>query len=453
MSLVNKFSKKKGISNVITFDLENIVLNRYSDNRVSEVYLLGSRRINTEKLYSVLTGGENYNVNDSNFLSSFLEPPIFFRSIKEFLEYLKTLSKEGNCIAYAHNLDYELDYILKETDGSSMKIKKGNKVTDCSYSAILRSNHAPISIVLDKLPNVEFRCSLALTGYSIGTLGKMFNVPKLYYDYEKIRRATDKLIKEDYEYNDRDIVISGMAVIQKVLMRREAIDKLPLTTTSEMNSNKIEFIKKHFGRESFNSLVNKRRQQLDCINYNFYQFVMDTRQGGLTNLSSTCFNKVMKRVFSIDIASSYPDRMCNFKFPRYNKESYVIEGNNADEIMEATEFFIDYLVKGKKKRNKLVKGFFAWLHLENIKAKEIDGEIVPLLPLSINKCILDIKYEECKNVKSINGKVISADSVDIKLNDIDYEQLLLCYNFEVSLCYQLYVSTKEESLSIPERSF
>ena len=51
MSLVNKFSKKKGIANVITFDLENIVLNKYTDDRVSEVYIVGSRRINTEKLW------------------------------------------------------------------------------------------------------------------------------------------------------------------------------------------------------------------------------------------------------------------------------------------------------------------------------------------------------------------------------------------------------------------
>ena len=453
MSLVNKFSKKKGIANVITFDLENIVLNKYTDDRVSEVYIVGSRRINTEKLYSVLASGENYNVNDSNFLMTFLEKPKFFRSIKEFLEYLKILSKDGNCIAYAHNLDYELDYILKETNGSSIKNKKSNKITDCNYSAILRSNHAPISILLDKLPNVEFRCSYALTGYSIKTLGEMFKVPKLPYDYEKVRRATDRLSKEDYEYNDRDIVISGMAIIQKVLMRKETIDKLPLTTTSEMNNNKGKFITKNFGKETFNGLINKRKQQLDCINYKFYQFVMDTRQGGLTNLSNNCFNKVMKNVFSIDIASSYPDRMCNFKFPRYNNESYIIEGNSTEEIMESTEFFISHLVKGKEKRNKLVKGFFAWLHLENIKAKEIDGEIVPLLPLSINKCILDSKYEDCKNVKSINGKIISADSIDIKLNDIDYEQLLLCYDFEVTLCYQLYVSTHNEYLSIPEICF
>ena len=54
MSIVNKFSKKKGVNNVLLFDLENAVLNRYSDDRVSEVYIVGCRRINIEKLYSVL---------------------------------------------------------------------------------------------------------------------------------------------------------------------------------------------------------------------------------------------------------------------------------------------------------------------------------------------------------------------------------------------------------------
>ena len=448
--------KKKSIKNVLVFDLENVVLNKYTDDRVSEVYIVGSRRINTEKLYSVLASKENYDINDSEYLMTFLENPLFFRTIKEFTEYLQLLSKEGKCIAYAHNLDYEMNYLLQETKGSSVKFVDKKSGIERSTS-IFRSNNSPIKVIIDKLPNVEFRCSYSLTGYSIGTLGKMLSVSKLPYDYEKIRRSTDNLISEDYEYNDRDVVISGMAIIQKVLMRKEPIEKLPLTATSEMNRNKETFIKKHFGKNTFNFLVNKRKQQLDTINYNFYNFVMKTRQGGLTNLNCTCFNKVLYNVFSTDITSSYPDRMCNFKFPRYNEESYISIEDTEEEIENRNNFFIDFLEKGEGERLTEIKGWFGWLTLINIKAKKIHGETVPLLPLSYNKCILDNFYpfikEEEESIKSINGKILKADRLDIRVNDIDYEQLLLCYEFEVANCHELYVSFENEYLSKAEISF
>lgn len=448
--------KKKSIKNVVVFDLENTVLNKYTDDRVSEVYIVCSRRINTEKLYSVLASEENYDINDSEYLITFLEKPLFFRTIKEFTEYLQLLSKEGKCIAYAHNLDYEMNYLLQETKGTSIKFIDKKTGIERSTS-IFRSNNSPIKVIIDKLPNVEFRCSYSLTGYSIGTLGKMLSVSKLPYDYEKIRRSTDNLISEDYEYNDRDVVISGMAIIQKVLMRKEPIEKLPLTATSEMNRNKETFIKKHFGKNTFNFLVNKRKQQLDTINYNFYNFVMKTRQGGLTNLNCTCFNKVLYNVFSTDITSSYPDRMCNFKFPRYNEESYISIEDTEEEIENRNNFFIDFLEKGESKRLTEIKGWFGWLTLINIKAKKIHGETVPLLPLSYNKCILDNFYpfikEEEESIKSINGKILKADRLDIRVNDIDYEQLLLCYEFEVANCHELYVSFENEYLSKAEISF
>lgn len=453
MSLLDRLSKDEiPVGNILVIDLENTVLNKYTDDRVSEVFVFGCRKIKHEALYELIGSGKEYDVNDIKFVNSFLDKPVFFRTVKEVIEYLDSLSIEGNTIVYAHNLDYELDYILKETLGSSIEYKKGKDITKSGYTAILRSNHAPISIILDKLPTVEFRCSYALTGYSISTLAKMQGDEKLKYDYEKIRRATDKLEELDHAYNDKDIVVSGIAIIQKALMRREKIEKLPLTTTSEMNRDKETFIIKHYGKGFFENLIKKRKSQLDTTDYDFYNMVMKTRQGGLTNLNMECFNKPMQNTNSIDITSSYPYVMCNFKFPRYNKESLIFKGNTKEQIIKATEFFEKFLLNGEKKRNNLIKGFFAWITLENVNAKNINNEIVPLLPISINKCYNDEKYGN-KNIKSINGKVISADRLDIRINDIDYEQILLCYDFDFKICSELYVSIKNEYLSSGEISF
>lgn len=453
MSLLDRLSKDKiPVGNILVIDLENSVMNKFTDDRVSEVYIFGCRKIKHEELYELIGSRKPYDINNIELLDSFLDEPIFFRTVKELIEYLDSLSIEGNTIVYAHNLDYELDYILKETLGSTIEYKKGNDITKSGYTAILRSNHAPISIILDKLPTVEFRCSYALTGYSISTLAKMQGDEKLKYDYEKIRRATDKLEELDYKYNDKDIVVSGRAIIQKALMRKEKIEKLPLTTTSEMNADKENFIIKHYGKGFFENLIKKRKSQLDTTDYDFYNMVMKTRQGGLTNLNMECFNKPMQNTNSIDITSSYPYVMCNFKFPRYNKESLIFKGNTKNQIIKSTEFFEQFLLNGEKNRNNLIKGFFAWITLENVKAKCINDEIVPLLPISVNKCYNDEKYGN-KNVTSINGKLINAERIDIRLNDIDYEQILLCYDFDFKICSELYVSIKNEYLSSGEISF
>ena len=243
MSLVNQVNYKEKkyknarILNVHVFDLENVVLNRYTDDRVSEVYLVCDRRVKTEKLYADIDSGRKVDYNSPKVIQEYLDEPIFFRTIKEYIDFLKKESEESLVLAYAHNLEYELSYILRETNASTIGYGKGKQ------SIIARTNNSPIAIVLDELPKVEFRCSYALTGYSIKTLGKNFKFEKLNYNYETIRRSTDELIENDFIYNDTDVVISGMAIIQKALMRKQYIDNLPLTTTSEMNADKEAFIK------------------------------------------------------------------------------------------------------------------------------------------------------------------------------------------------------------------
>ena len=468
MSLVNQvhYKKKKyknaPISKIGLVDIEVTTLNRYTDFRVSEMYLACFRYINIKKLYADIKSGKKVDYNNPKVLEEYLEKALFFRTMKELVDFLKEESKNCLMIVYAHNLDFELNYILRETNASTIDLQNGKK------SIIARTNNSPIAIVLDVLPRVEFRCSYALTGYSIKTLGEMFGnkedreYKKLKYNYETIRRATDELKQEDYEYNEQDVVISGLAVIQKALLRKEKIEDLPLTTTSEMNADKEAFIKNNYGDKTFAKMISERKKQLDIIYYDINKLVMDIRQGGLTTLNPSCFNKPIYNVFSADITSSYPYVMCNFRFPRFSlmdkDKLYVNLGKSEEEIKTATLFFRKSLQEGKKNRDSRVKGWLAWVSLTDVEAKTINGKIMPLLPLSEAKCIKDRNKDytadvELSDIEQINGKIIKASRIDIKINNEDYEQLLLTYNFKVSRCYQLVLTLKESYLNTAEISF
>lgn len=459
---MNKRKKKKEFVRAFDFDLENTVYNRYTDNRVSETFSVCVREILIDKLYKTIASGKKYNYEDSTFLKSFLGEPQFFRNIKDFITFLNEKAEEGNILAYAHNLIYELDYILRETNASTII------TDDKNFTSVFRSNNSPIKVILrqekeegkevefENLDKIEFRCSYALSGYSIKVLGDIFGLPKLQYDYEKIRRATDELTKEDKEYNDVDVVISGMRVIQEALRRREKLEELPMTTTSEMNNNKLKFIEKNYGKEALEKLKKERSNRLDIIDYDFYNLVMSTRQGGLTTTNEACFNQSMKDVFSIDITSSYPYEICNARFPIYTKECYYNKGETEEQIFDATILFKEHLEGGKAKRPETVKGWFAWLSLINVRPKKINGEDFPLLPISVSKCEKDSNinfYDNCIITKRLNGKVINADRIHYKCNDVDYEQLLMACEFEVEMCFTLCITEKDMPLSPGEINF
>ena len=222
-----------------------------------------------------------------------------------------------------------------------------------------------------------------------------------------------------------------------------------------MVKDKKKFIINNFGKKEYEGLMTKRKNQLEFNDFQFYKVVKVVRQGGLTCLNPTILNKFIEYVFSIDITSSYPYIMCFKKFPRYEKSTTIIkrvEDNMISEeklkvYEESTELFKNLLLKGKTCRTSTIKGFIGEISLSNVKIKEHNEKCLPLLPISIAKLL------DCENVESINGKLISADNIRIYVNDIDYEQILLCYDFEFTACYELYISTKEEYLSLAEISF
>ena len=159
------------------------------------------------------------NVIEFNMVTGKVTNSTFHRTLDEFITYLSLVSNEFREIkVYSHNLSYELEFLLRHT-GANGTIREGEKdvYNEDLPQSVLRDRNAPLSIYLDVLPYVNFRDSYALFNKSVAQLGKDLinrgmNLPKLEYDYNKVRLPWDKLEPLDYQYNERDNVIVAYSV-------------------------------------------------------------------------------------------------------------------------------------------------------------------------------------------------------------------------------------------------
>ena len=453
---------KRGNSKV--FDIETNTLNKYTEDRVGEVYSIIEREINEDKVIAEIEAikkGKDVNLNDGEYLKSFLSEPLHFRNMRDYITHLKEETQDCTRDVWAHNLDFEDNAVRCELKPNSMKNpNKINNYFEHQDLCIFRTNSNPIRLEYQELPNVTFKCSYAMTGYSIKTLGDIIGIPKLEYDYELIRRPFEELTEEEIRYNDNDVVISGCAIVQLALLKRTPIEKLSPTFTSAMKRDKQNFIIEHFGKSYYKNLIKKRQKQLEYYDYKFYELVNHVRQGGLTVLNPSYIGKVVEEIASTDIVSSYPYIMCYTKFPRFDDDTICYDEELLKTDKEANEelynLFERYFIDGRKYWATSFKGWIGEIHLHNIKAIKVNKKIIPFLPLS--KARLLPNEDGCltfnnKTDKTVNGKIIECKHAIVNLTDIDYEQLLLCYEFEVGQINSFYITEKEEYLSLGEISF
>lgn len=164
----------------------------------------------------------------------------FFRTMSDTVEYLNTVCYEGSTICYCHNLDYELFHILREVRGNGIITNK-NDIYDLPMGAsIFRDKNAPLSIYLEEIPFINFRCSYALFNKSVAQLGKDLNLPKLEYDYKVVRTPYSKLEQLDYDYNERDNIIVAESMFIRWEQREETLETTPLTFTA--STKRIDII-------------------------------------------------------------------------------------------------------------------------------------------------------------------------------------------------------------------
>lgn len=358
----------------------------------------------------------------------------FFRTIYETVEYFKTLPND--IIIWSHNLDYELTFLLRDIGDSKGEVKynKNGEVigiyNESVQDVILRDKHSPLSIKLNVLPNITFRDTYAIFNKSVARLGQEIGIPKLEYNYKKVRLPWDKLEKLDFEYNERDNIIVAKSLYKYMQENSLSFNEIPLTFTSFVKRKRKEFIIENYGKKAINKFYFDRNEQIQ--DFNFFELILKTYQGGLTASNINETGKLIdKGIYSIDIKSSYPFQMCSRYFPFFShKTTHRFGGDLANEFYHTCN----------------PTGFFGTFKFKNIRVKNRNY----LLPISSSQ--LSKGYVSSDRVQ-FNGKLLSASEIVIPCNNIDIDTINLVYKYDEIECLEIFATSKARRLRQEEISF
>lgn len=364
--------------------------------------------------------------NTGDILSS-----VFFRTIEETVEYFKTLP---DCIVWSHNLDYELYHLLRELGCNALDGKEFSIYGTKTQQIVLRDKNAPLSIVLEELPNITFRDSYALFNKGVEALGVEIGLPKLEYDYKKIRLPWDELEEHDYEYNQRDNIIVATALFNYMQQYNYDVNDVPLTFTSQVRRSRRQYIKSNFDKKAINKFYFDRQKYYN--NFTFFEDLQKVYQGGLTASILPQTNKFISRskcsgVIGVDIKSSYPNQMCTRKFPFFTNENTIsLYGELANKYYKIGRF----------------KGCIGMFKFTGIKVKNENY----ILPISSSQ----LRKGECSSdYKLFNGKLISASEIILPCTNIDINVINLVYEYTSIECLSIHATDKDRYLRIEEVAF
>ena len=172
---------------------------------------------------------------------------------------------------------------------------------------------------------------------------------------------------------------------------------IPLTSTGYARRDAKKAMKK----------VSRTFIQNQVPSYELYKLLREAFRGGNTHASRFYSTLTVKDVNSVDISSSYPDCICNEKYP---VSKFFISDDITVEKLEELIF--------KKHRAVIVRAM-----LTDVKLKD---DLYPVPYLAISKCrgILNGVYD--------NGRIISADIIgSTTFTDVDYRILKEQYDFNL----------------------
>lgn len=338
----------------------------------------------------------------------------------------KTLKKK--CI-YCHNFSYEFSFLINNLD--IFKNCKG----------FYMDKNKPLKVEIDAL---EFRCSYLLLNKSIKKLGQEIDLPKLEFEYNKVRTPLTPMTRKEWDYNFRDVEIMLKSVYK--LMNEnpyiKEIEDIPLTKTgiSRLNckrNNEINQIKEYQRKDG--TLYKDRlyhRQINECgwekaISESQLNFWERLFKGGFVFSNPKYCNVILDDIMSFDFSSDYPFQMLYRKFPR-NFYEIKINSNkrkcfnevlkNSDETSLISKQPYKYMI------NCIVK-------IRNIKAK------YSTMPLSETN--IDERLRNGVDGIVLNGKIKEIyNTVTMYLSHIDVITLKLFYTFDIVDIVYLEKSTK-----------
>lgn len=310
------------------------------------------------------------------------------RLMSELRDFLFEISRQrGKKIIWIHNLAFEYQWLMNIFAGSGIDLK-----------VFARTSRKPIKATWG---SIEFRCTYMLTNMGLAEVGKAFNLPVRKMegdlDYRLLRGATTPLTDEEKKYCENDVLVLYELIKYFLTIYQRQAD-IPLTSTSRIRRECRKFMKK--------DIDNRTRVENAYPDANMFAVMRKCFYGGYTHSNYKQTDKVIPLVDSFDIASSYPTVMVSEKYPLgflkcYDKK--IIHQSNTVRLYHIKLYNVE------------AKGCFTYI--------------------SKSKC------EECFHAVVDNGRILSADWVEIFLTDIDLDIIMdtySVYDYEIIECWKAY---------------
>ena len=314
------------------------------------------------------------------------------REFSDFLDFCSMLP-DIKIIIWVHNLAFEFQFLCNLFRWKSVFSRTPHKVIKC---------------VPSEFPNIEFRCTYFLTRLSLADWGLQIGLPKMVgdLDYDVLRTPITALTDKEKGYCERDVLVMyrGISIYRE---KYGTLENIPLTQTGTVRRAVKDILTKNY-HYMFHV---KRLVPKDADEYAMLQKIF---AGGYTHANRLYSGKIQRgNIHHYDFASSYPFVMLSEKFPM---EKWIHCEINAYSIPIDTFSDTAYI-----------------FHLAFSKLNSTRWNTY----IQTSKCI------NLKNAMFDNGRIISADYLEIWCTEQDYLTIADSYSWEFMEIKKAYKSKKE----------
>lgn len=249
---------------------------------------------------------------------------------------------------------------------------------------------------------IEFRCSYIHSNMSLELYTSKMNVEHQKqsgekFGYNKLRFPWTELTDFEIKYATYDVIGLVEAIEKEMFIDGDNLYTFPLTSTGYVRRDIRTAI-----REGLPKTWVKERKP----DYETYNILYDAFRGGNTHANRGITGKrVDGNIWEYDRSSSYPDVQMNGKFPisKFHKPRQV-----------TYELFEDCIKKGY--------AVIARIRFEYIKLIDY---LTPVPYISESNCTY-----LSKNYREDNGRILSADELELALTEVDLSIILNQYRYE-----------------------
>lgn len=320
---------------------------------------------------------------------------IIGREWKDFLALMKQISQsidsDERLVIYVHNLSFEFQFIR------DIEIL-GRYINERSVFCV--KSRTPVKFLCfdDK---IEFRCSYIHSNMSLDVFTDKMDVEhkKLSgdeFDYSKKRYPWTPLTEYEINYCINDVQGLVECIYKEMEVDGDNLYTIPLTSTG-------------YVRRDIRAAVSKLSRdyvKMQLPSYDTYLLLRQAFRGGNTHANRFYAGRRIDGViYCYDISSSYPNVMINCKFP-VKPFRPVLDELDTDRALDMIKRGRALLMKVGIKNLRLLYEFWG----------------CPYIPKDKCRNIVNAKYD--------NGRILSADYLEITITDVDLRIILDEYDYD-----------------------